>query len=78
MNKEFTERHQADFDSIRSPKDSPDYNTMVEKQKEIQQKHEMELSESSLKIIDWYKILVKFSSHIFEAEHWLRKSKTFT
>lgn len=78
MNKEFAEMHQADFDSkklLKSTKDIPDYDTMIKKQKEIQQKHEMELSKSSLKIIDWYKILVKFSSHIFEAEHWLRKCK---
>jgi hypothetical protein len=81
MNKELAERHQADFNSkelSKSTRGSFDYHTMTEKQKDIQQKHEMELSDSSLNIVNWYKILVKFSSYIFEAEHWVRKSKTCT
>jgi len=50
---------------------------MLERQKEINEEHEKELSESSSMIIEWYKTLVKFSSHIFETEHWLRKSKEY-
>lgn len=78
MHKELVERQQQEFDSdniSKTAKDIPDYGAMIQRQGEINEEHEKELSESSLLIIEWYKTLVKFSSHVFEAEHWLRKSK---
>ncbi len=75
MHKELIERQQQAYDTTNIVKNRPGYDSMLERQKEINEEHEKELSESSSMIIEWYKTLVKFSSHIFESEHWLRKSK---
>ena len=78
MHKDFIEDQQRAFDSkhlSNTAKSIPDYDLMLKKQEEIRKEHEQELLQSSQAIIDWYKALVKFSSHVFEAEHWLRKRK---
>ena len=78
MHKELIERQQQAYDAADTANTSANiigYDSVLEKQKEINEEHEKELSASSSMIIEWYKMLVKFSSHIFEAEHWLRKSK---
>lgn len=78
MYKDIVESQQQAFDSkstLKADKEMPDHNAMRKRQEEIKQEHENELSKSSLAIIEWYKLLVKFSSHVFEAEHWLRSNK---
>ena len=78
MHKELIERQQQAYDAVDTTETSNnmlDYDAMLQRQKEINEEHEKELSASSSIIIEWYTTLVKFSSHIFEAEHWLRKSK---
>jgi len=75
MQEEFIEDQQQAFDSKRGTKTAKEYSLeeMSEMHVEIEAKHKEELSRSSESIIEWYKILVKFSSHVFETEYWLRK-----
>lgn len=76
--KDIIETQQQAFDSksiLLTDKKMSDFDAMRKRQEEIKQKHETELSETSLAIIEWYKVLVKFSNHVFEAEHWLRMNK---
>ncbi|MEN6623366.1 MAG: hypothetical protein ABFD50_17695 [Smithella sp.] len=76
MHKELVESQQQAFDSktmSNAVKDTPDFDAILRKQDEVYKKHQQELSNSSQLIVELYKILVKFSSHVFEAEHWLRK-----
>ncbi len=78
MHHELIEKQQRAFDSeqsVNTVNDIPEYNTMHQKKKELNEEHKKKISESSDLIIEWYKTLVKFSSHVFEAEHWLRKNK---
>lgn len=76
MHKELVESQQQAFDSktmSNAAKDTPDFDAILRKQDEVYKKHQQELSNSSQLIVEWYKMLVKFSSHVFEAEQWLRK-----
>lgn len=78
MHKELIERQQQDYDTAKepvTPKEKPDYAALLEAQNKLNEKHEQELSVAANMIIEWYKILVKFSSHVFESEHHLRKNK---
>ncbi|MBZ0331377.1 hypothetical protein KZO25_13745 [Halomonas sp. ANAO-440] len=75
IHKELVESQQQAFDYKAMPdagKDKPDYDLIRQKQNDVNRKHQEELSSSSQLIVDWYKALVKFSSHVFEVEHWLR------
>ncbi|HGN0599467.1 TPA: hypothetical protein ACKRJ1_002517 [Pseudomonas aeruginosa] len=78
MHKELIERQQQDYDTARAtpvPKEKLDYAALRAAQDEANEKHTQELSTAANMIINWYKILVKFSSNVFESEHRLRKSK---
>ena len=77
MHKELVESQQQAFDSKAMSNvgmDMSDHDLIRQKQFDVNQKHQQELSNSSQLIVEWYRTLVKFSSHIFEVEHWLRKS----
>lgn len=77
MHKDLVESQQQAFDSkcpVRPALDKSGYVEMRQRQEEMKNRHEQELSKSSLMIVEWYKILVQFSGHIFEAEHWMRKA----
>ena len=76
MHKELIEMQQKAYDSAgeNASHNADGYEAMLQQQSKIQEEHKAELNDSSLKIIEWYKLLIKFSSHIFESEHWLRKN----
>ncbi len=77
MYKKIVEDQQQAFDSnsvSKTAKDAPEYEAIRTQYEKIEREHQQELTKSSQLIIEWYKILVKFSSYVFEAEHWLRKS----
>lgn len=76
MHMEFIEMQQQAYDSGRenTPHNTGGYAAIAQQQSKIQEEHIAELNNSSLKIIEWYKLLIKFSSNVFEAEHWLRKN----
>lgn len=78
MHKELVERQQQDYDLAKesvTQKESFDHAALSEAQNKFNEKHKEDLSSAASTIIDWYKILVKFSSQIFESEHHLRKTK---
>lgn len=77
FHKEFVESQQHAFDSNHVPKtakDEPDHETIRIRHEKIEKEHKQELCEASKIIIKWYKILIKFSSYVFELEHWLRNN----
>ena len=79
MYKDLIEKQQQEYDSAvitKTRRTLPAYEEVIDRQKEINEEHEKELSASTSMLIEWYKMLVKFSSHVFEAEHWLRKGKS--
>lgn len=76
--KELIERQQKASDpksKLNGMEEMFDHGAMLQRQSAITKEHERELDNSSQLLVEWYKILVKFSSHIFEVEHWLRKDK---
>jgi hypothetical protein len=52
----------------------PSYDELKGHQSQIESKHKDELAGAVTLLKDWYNSLVKFSSFVFEAEYWLRKT----
>ena len=78
MHKELIERQQQTYNSDNKAKNSNNItikDAKVQIQSKIEEKYKQELNESLSMIIEFYKLLIKYSSHIFEAEYRLRKSK---
>jgi hypothetical protein len=74
--KELIESQQEAYDAPRTKQATGtifNYEQMLKDQTDLDAKHKNELSESINRLVSWYKVLIKFSSYVFEAEHWLRK-----
>lgn len=77
MHIRIVERQQHDYDkhnSLKTKIDILSFDEIKQQHKIAENKCKAELSESVKMLLDWYKILIKFSSYVFEAVHWLRKA----
>ena len=74
FNKELVEKEQKKYDLKSTSTILNDYKSekYIKEQNNNINPYEVEIIESSAIIIDWYKILMEFSSDIFESEYWLR------
>lgn len=81
MYKESVEKQQRTYDlpGRKIPGSSKiSYEQMLESGNQAEMDRRKEISKAATNVVAWYQLLAKLSSHVFEAEYWLRNERKNT